>query len=920
MHSPYLHRRLRRSTVGLDVPQISSPLSALQDPATNPAFVVADPSLKDPAFGDLQSRWSEIMTRVTRDFGDTMQKEAVPAVSAEVMFNSSRFPNYKIGANNQIVDATDDPKVLSMKEVVARETAQLLEQQKRLSVRDLASKFEKGLAAAAKLSEEARLREAASLEKHVLLKKLRDALESLKGRVAGRNKDDVEEAICMVEALAVQLTQREGELIQEKAEVKKLANFLKQASEDAKKLVDEERAFARAEIENARAAVQRVEEALQEHERTSRASGKQDVEELMKEVQEARRIIMLHQPSKVMDMELELRALRTQLLEKSKHSLRLQKELAKSKRVVENGSQSFELDGHEALGSYLRIQPCSNNAPELSKCSIQWYRVSPEAFGDLQSRWSEIMTRVTRDFGDTMQKEAVPAVSADVMFNSSRFPNYKIGANNQIVDATDDPKVLSMKEVVARETAQLLEQQKRLSVRDLASKFEKGLAAAAKLSEEARLREAASLEKHVLLKKLRDALESLKGRVAGRNKDDVEEAICMVEALAVQLTQREGELIQEKAEVKKLANFLKQASEDAKKLVDEERAFARAEIENARAAVQRVEEALQEHERTSRASGKQDVEELMKEVQEARRIIMLHQPSKVMDMELELRALRTQLLEKSKHSLRLQKELAKSKRVVENGSQSFELDGHEALGSYLRIQPCSNLLLAKSKRVVENGSQSFELDGHEALGSYLRIQPCSDNAPELSKCSIQWYRVSSEGGKKELISGATKSVYAPEPFDVGRILQADIVWEGQQITLTTAGPIDPAAGLGSHVEALVRRHDIEFNVVVTQMNGVNHPSESIHVLHVGRMRIKLCKGKTTIAKEYYSTSMQLCGVRGGGNAAAQALFWQAKKGLSFVVAFESERERNAAIMLARRFAFDCNIMLAGPDDRAPLGT
>ncbi|XP_014507811.1 COP9 signalosome complex subunit 2 isoform X2 [Vigna radiata var. radiata] len=42
-----------------------------------------------------------------------------------------------------------------------------------------------------------RLREAASLEKHVLLKKLRDALESLKGCVAGRNKDDVEEAIVM---------------------------------------------------------------------------------------------------------------------------------------------------------------------------------------------------------------------------------------------------------------------------------------------------------------------------------------------------------------------------------------------------------------------------------------------------------------------------------------------------------------------------------------------------------------------------------------------------------------------------------------------------------------------------------------------------------------------------------------------------
>lgn len=494
------------------------------------------------------------------------------------------------------------------------------------------------------------------------------------------------------------------------------------------------------------------------------------------------------------------------------------------------------------------------------------------------------MTRVGREFGDTMRTDAIPAVSADVTFASSRFPNYKIGANNQIVEAKLDPKVLSMKEVVARETAQLLEQQKRLSVRDLASKFEKGLAAAAKLSEEARLREAASLEKHVLLKKLRDALESLKGRVAGRNKDDVEEAISMVESLAVQLTQREGELMQEKAEVKKLANFLKQASEDAKKLVDEERAFARAEIENAKVAVQRVEEALQEQERTSRASGKQDLEELMKEVQEARRIKMLHQPSKVMDMEHELRALRAQLTQKSENSLRLQKELA------------------------------------ISKRGLEKNSQSYQLDGPEALGSYLRIQPFSDDAIELSTCSIQWYRLSSHGGNKELISGAIKSVYAPEPFDVGRFLQADILFEGERLTLTTAGPIDPAAGLGGYVEALVRKHDIEFNVVITQMNGINHPSESIHVFHVGRMRIKLCKGKTTISKEYFSASMQLCGVRGGGNAAAQALFWQVKQGLSFVLAFESERERNAAIMLARRFAFDCNIMLAGPDDRAPLGT
>ncbi|CAA2997316.1 stomatal closure-related actin-binding 1 [Olea europaea subsp. europaea] len=429
------------------------------------------------------------------------------------------------------------------------------------------------------------------------------------------------------------------------------------------------------------------------------------------------------------------------------------------------------------------------------------------------------MTRIGRDFSYTMQKDAVSPVSADVVFASSRFPNYKIVANNQIVEVKEDSKISSMKEVVARETALLLEQQKRLSVRDLASKFEKGLAAAAKLSDEARLKEAASLEKHVLLKKLRDALEALKGRVAGKNKDDVEEAIAMVEALAVQLTQREGELIQEKDEVKKLATFLKQASEDAKKLVDEERAFARAEIENARAAVQRVEEALQEHERMSRALGKQDLEELMKDVHEARRIRMLHRPSKVMDMEHELQALRIQLAEKSKHYLKLQKELAMSKKGEENMP-------------YL-----------------------YEIDGNEALGSYLVIYRCSDGAPEISECVIQWYRSTSEAGKKELISGATKSVYAPEPFDVGRFLEAVIMTDGQTITVRTTAPIDPAAGLGNYVEALVRRHDTEFNVVIIQINGVDNQSQSIHVLHVGKMRMKLCKGKTTVAKEYYSNSI-----------------------------------------------------------------
>lgn len=54
-------------------------------------------------------------------------------------------------------------------------------------------------------------------------------------------------------------------------------------------------------------------------------------------------------------------------------------------------------------------------------------------------------------------------------------------------------------------------------------------------------------------------------------------------------------------------------------------------------------------------------------------------------------------------------------------------------------------------------------------------------------------------------------------------------------------------------------------------------------------------------------NLQLCGSRGGGNAAACAVFWQTRKNLSYTLAFETDRDRNAAIMLARKFASNCNV-------------
>lgn len=94
------------------------------------------------------------------------------------------------------------------------------------------------------------------------------------------------------------------------------------------------------------------------------------------------------------------------------------------------------------------------------------------------------MTKVSPEV-EAAEMEAVLPVSADVSFASDHFPKYKLGPDNQILEERkEDNNGPSLKEVVEQETTQLSEQHKRLSVRDLACKFDKNLTAAAKLSEE----------------------------------------------------------------------------------------------------------------------------------------------------------------------------------------------------------------------------------------------------------------------------------------------------------------------------------------------------------------------------------------------------------------------------------------------------
>lgn len=95
------------------------------------------------------------------------------------------------------------------------------------------------------------------------------------------------------------------------------------------------------------------------------------------------------------------------------------------------------------------------------------------------------MTKISPEFGGEVEMQAFRSLSADVSFVSNQFPKYKLGPNDQVLEEVEvNNKGPPLKEVILQETAQLTEQHKRLSVRDLASKFDKNLAAAAKLSNE----------------------------------------------------------------------------------------------------------------------------------------------------------------------------------------------------------------------------------------------------------------------------------------------------------------------------------------------------------------------------------------------------------------------------------------------------
>ncbi len=198
------------------------------------------------------------------------------------------------------------------------------------------------------------------------------------------------------------------------------------------------------------------------------------------------------------------------------------------------------------------------------------------------------------------------------------------------------------------------------------------------------------------------------------------------------------------------------------------------------------------------------------------------------------------------------------------------------------------------------------------LGATLRV----GGASGLPYAAYQWHRVSS-AGVEELIGGATRQQYAPEPRDLGlKLMCAVTASPGEPAQpVTTQAVIADMEGLAATVAAAAGKESVEFNCVVVQRNGEMQDRREVHQLEVLGDRVKLKRAGKTRYKESFSDQMQVCGARGGGDAAAQGLFLALSPSLVFMLACESAKQRNAAIMLIRHRAAERGFSVLGPKDK-----
>ncbi|GBG89714.1 hypothetical protein CBR_g49567 [Chara braunii] len=546
-------------------------------------------------------------------------------------------------------------------------------------------------------------------------------------------------------------------------------------------------------------------------------------------------------------------------------------ELSRMSSLQSNGGQD-EL----GRGSSLRSTPLIDLSRPPNPRSSSGPSTEPIRLPSSKSRYGSAVAGSERSGPSrtiSIQASTASSRSGDLLRTRSHMSS--ISTESMDLDA-EEPMTPTTRALLAREVAELALQQRRVpeGMRDLQHSFEKGQAAAgaaySKIADELGGQQGNKRTQlgTQMLQSVTKRLSEMLKNVDKIREEDVAEAWRGCEASLGHWTARENEMQKEKTEVRKMAALFKQAHDDATRMVDEARLMAQEEIGLAREKVRRAEEITREVLASGSFGGKDQqaqIEELKKELIEARRIKMLHQPTMVSHLELQVAGMEKGLMEKAQEVVRLRREI-------------------DALKNPKKREP------------------PYRLEGLEFLGSTLYIMPSAPEGKLPHPCDIQWYRIHPDG-KVESIVGATTVRYAPEPYDVGAKLRVTLKYDRHMEILESSGPLDPSPGLEHFVDVLQKYGRAHFNCVVLEQNSEFTEKRSVHVLEISKDKIKLRKGRTTKVRDLYSPTMQLSGATGGGDMVSQTVLWQTRS-KRILLKLESERERNAAIQLARRFLED----------------
>eukprot|EP00193_Tetraselmis_chui_P010388 CAMPEP_0177770170 /NCGR_PEP_ID=MMETSP0491_2-20121128/10765_1 /TAXON_ID=63592 /ORGANISM="Tetraselmis chuii, Strain PLY429" /LENGTH=532 /DNA_ID=CAMNT_0019287333 /DNA_START=144 /DNA_END=1742 /DNA_ORIENTATION=+ len=486
-------------------------------------------------------------------------------------------------------------------------------------------------------------------------------------------------------------------------------------------------------------------------------------------------------------------------------------------------------------------------------------------------------------------------------------------------------------------------EQKAFSVSQLAKRFEMGL-----LFEEEEGDKQDTIQGKELFQKLTETAKNLRGRVAGRNADDVDEISEGLAKLVVEWDAREHKIEKTLTEAnramwefRQLASLLrkeeekdrddahtggrdrvrtKELEQKANEAASKAAALARAQEELAaeNASLQEELTKLQAEEEAKEARiGQLEAEasELRKMATSAANVeevatVQAKQEEEAVRMAEELKVEQRKGKELERDLAALQRKYDGLQRELA-GVQEEAASRQEAIAR-AEAERAAEIALVPNPAL---GPNEYQILGRPMLGGTLRVADANGDPPSGG---LQWSRTFTDGSSRP-IAGACRTQYSPDPMDVGCVLCCTIGKGDGKVSAVTKVAVQLAPGLKESVHKYLSSAVATFNIVIVQLNGeVQSRRGMFHLrVHPAGVEIMSSSGKVKFKAEY-TQSMQVCGARGGGDAASHGVYLCLQPNLALMLACENAHDRNVCIMLIRQFALKHNIILGGPKDDLKL--